>query len=161
VDVSEETTQTAVAIGRFLIKKVIQPPKLESLAPYQVHGTSFATLRGKEVSNTIVMNVRARRTGAVFRDIVTARGNCLPAPVNIGQWYNRPEDPCRRCDRAEQPSPAHILNGCRANYQLMTKRHNQLAGVVRRAIVEWIVGDVTSEIRENTTIPEDDLSQEV
>jgi hypothetical protein len=43
----------------------------------------------------------------------------------------------------------------------MTKRHNQLAGVVRRAIVKWVAGDVTSEIRENTTIPEDGLSQEV
>jgi hypothetical protein len=43
----------------------------------------------------------------------------------------------------------------------MTKRHNQLAGIIRRAIVEWVAGDVTSEIRENTTILEDDLSQEV
>jgi hypothetical protein len=43
----------------------------------------------------------------------------------------------------------------------MTKRHNRLAGIVRRAIVEWAAGDVTSEIRENTTIPEDGLSQEV
>jgi hypothetical protein len=43
----------------------------------------------------------------------------------------------------------------------MTKRHNQLAGVVRRAIVEWVAGDVTSEIRENITIPEDGPSQEV
>jgi hypothetical protein len=43
----------------------------------------------------------------------------------------------------------------------MTKRYNQLAGIVRRAIVEWVAGDVTSEIRENTTIHEDDLSQEV
>jgi hypothetical protein len=43
----------------------------------------------------------------------------------------------------------------------MTKRHNQLAGIVRRAIVEWVAGDVTSEIRENTTIPDDGISQEV
>jgi hypothetical protein len=43
----------------------------------------------------------------------------------------------------------------------MTKRHNQLAGIVQRAIVEWVAGDVASEIRENTTIPEDSLSQEV
>jgi hypothetical protein len=43
----------------------------------------------------------------------------------------------------------------------MTKRHNQLAGIVRRAIVEWVAGDVTSDIRENTAIPEDGLSQEV
>jgi hypothetical protein len=43
----------------------------------------------------------------------------------------------------------------------MTKRHNQLAGIVRRAVVEWVAGDVTSEIRENTTIPDDGLSQEV
>jgi hypothetical protein len=43
----------------------------------------------------------------------------------------------------------------------MTKRHNQHAGIVRKAIVEWVAGDVTSEIRENTTIPEDGLSQEV
>jgi hypothetical protein len=42
----------------------------------------------------------------------------------------------------------------------MTKWHNQLVAIVRRAIVEWVAGDVTSEIRENTTIPEDDLSQE-
>jgi hypothetical protein len=30
-----------------------------------------------------------------------------------------------------------------------------------RAIVEWVAGDVTSEIRENTTVLEDGLSQEV
>jgi hypothetical protein len=43
----------------------------------------------------------------------------------------------------------------------MMKLHSQLAGVVRRAIVEWIAGDITSEIRENTTILEDGLSQEI
>jgi hypothetical protein len=43
----------------------------------------------------------------------------------------------------------------------MTKRHNQVAGDIRRAIVEWVAGDVTAEIRENTTIPEDGPSQEV
>jgi hypothetical protein len=43
----------------------------------------------------------------------------------------------------------------------MTKWHNQFAGIVRRAIVEWAAGDVTSDIRENATIPEDGRSQEV
>jgi hypothetical protein len=43
----------------------------------------------------------------------------------------------------------------------MTKWHNQLAGLVRRAIVDWVAGDITSEIRENTIMPEDSLSQEV
>jgi hypothetical protein len=160
-DMSIYKTKTAVGIGRFLTQKVIRPRKLDSLLRQEVHRANFATLRGNEVSNTILMNVRARRTDAFFRYVVAARADCRPTPVNIGWWYNRPAEPCRRCDRAEQPSQAHILNGCRANYQLRTKRHNQLAGIVRRTIMEWVAGDITSEIRENTTIPEDGLSQEV
>jgi hypothetical protein len=34
-------------------------------------------------------------------------------------------------------------------------------GSYSEAVVEWVAGDVTSEIRENPTIPEDALSQEV
>jgi hypothetical protein len=160
-DTPKYKTKIAIGIGRFLTQKVIRPRKLDSPLRHEVHGASFATLPGNEISNTILMNMRARRTDAFFRYAVAARADCLPMPVNIGQWDNRSAEPCRRCDRAEQPFQAHILNGCRANDQRITNRNNQLAGVVRRAIVERVAGDVTLEIRENTTIPEDGLSQEV
>jgi hypothetical protein len=93
-DTSKYRTKIAVGIGRFLTQKVIRPQKLDSLLQHEVHGASFATLRGNEVSNTILMNVRARRTDAFFRYVVAVRGDCLPPPVNIGRWYNRPAEPC-------------------------------------------------------------------
>jgi hypothetical protein len=42
----------------------------------------------------------------------------------------------------------------------MTKQHNKLAEVVRRAIEDIIAGDLDSEIRENTNIPIESLTQE-
>jgi hypothetical protein len=82
-DTSKYKTKIADDIDRFLTQKVIRPRKLDSLLGHEVHGASFATLRGNEVSNTILMNVRARRIDAFFRYIVAARADCLPTPVNI------------------------------------------------------------------------------
>jgi hypothetical protein len=123
-DTSKYKTKIAASISHFLTQKVIRPLRLDNLLRHEVHGASFATMRGNEISNMILMNVCARRTDAFFRYVVARRADCQPTPVNIGRWYNRPAKSCRRCDRAEQSSQAHILNGCRANYQLMTKQHN-------------------------------------
>jgi hypothetical protein len=57
-DTSEYKTKIAVCIGRFLTQKVIRPQKLDSLLRQEVHGANFATLRGNEVSNRILMSPR-------------------------------------------------------------------------------------------------------
>jgi hypothetical protein len=85
-DASESKRKIAVGIGPFRTQKVMQPRELDSLLRHEVHGASFATLRGNEISNTRLMHVRARRTDTFFRYVVAARTDCLPTPVNIGRW---------------------------------------------------------------------------
>jgi hypothetical protein len=57
-DTSEYETKIAIGIGPFRTQKVIQSRKLDSLLRHEVHGASFATLRGNEVSDTLLMNLR-------------------------------------------------------------------------------------------------------
>jgi hypothetical protein len=58
IDTSEHRAKAAVGIDDFLIKKVIRPQKLNSLLRLEVYGASVATLRGHEVLNTILIDVR-------------------------------------------------------------------------------------------------------
>jgi hypothetical protein len=53
----ELETTTAVRIGRFLTQKVIRPKKINKLIEHQLHGASYTTLKGNEVSNGMPTNI--------------------------------------------------------------------------------------------------------
>jgi hypothetical protein len=157
----EYKTKTAVGLGRFLTQKLIRPRKLANLLEHKVHGASYTTLKANEVSNAMITDIYSKRTDAFFRYMILARADCLPTPVNIGRWFpDRVPENCTRCGMEEVPTQAHILNRCIQNRPLMTKRHNQLAGVVRKAIEEHIVEDMRSAINENTNAQIEGLSEE-
>jgi hypothetical protein len=84
-DTSKHKTKIAVGIGRFLTQKVIRPQKLDSLLQHEVHGATYTTLPGNAVLNTILMNMRTRRTDAFFRYVVAARADYLSTPGNSGR----------------------------------------------------------------------------
>jgi hypothetical protein len=56
---------------------------------------------------------------------------------------------------------AHILNECTPNYNVMTKRHNRLSEVTRRAVVKFIGQELRSEIRENQRAEQEELPEEL
>jgi uncharacterized C2H2 Zn-finger protein len=157
----EFKTKTAVGIGRFLTQKIVRPSKLTKLMTHAVHGASYGTLKASEVSNGILTNVYTKKSDAFFRYVVVARADCLATPANIARWFpGRAATPCRHCGNEATPTQAHILNSCTRYFPLMTTRHNNLAGVVRRAIEEMIAVDLDSEIRENTSVPVENLTFE-
>jgi hypothetical protein len=160
-EVLEFKTKTAVGIGRFLTQKIVRPQKIEKLMQHNVHGASFNTLRSNEVSTCMLTNISTKKSDAFFRYVVAARADCLPTPANIGRWYpGRQEGNCRRCGAEGAPTQAHILNACTSNYGQMTKRHNRVVGVVRKAIEEMISGRLRSEIKENTVIEDEGLTEQ-
>jgi hypothetical protein len=59
-----------------------------------------------------------------------------------------------------QSTLAHILNGCPASYTEMTRRHNKVVNVVRRATEEQMVNRLHSGIGENTMMQGEGLSEE-
>jgi hypothetical protein len=159
---SEFKTKSAAGIGRFLTQKIVRSEKYEKLIGHEVRGASFKTLKQNEVSNAMLTNIHTRRSDAFFRFVVVGRADLLPTPVNLRRWFNDREDTnCRKCGLDRKPTLAHILNECTPNYRLMTKRHNRLAEVVRKAIVIHIGRDIRSEIRENREIEGEGLSEEL
>jgi hypothetical protein len=56
---------------------------------------------------------------------------------------------------------AHILNESTPNHNLMTKRHNGLAEVTRRAVIKFIGQELRSEIRENQRAEQEGLPEEL
>jgi hypothetical protein len=159
---SELKTKTAVGIGRFLTQKVIRAEKIEKLMSHQVHGASYTTLKGNEPSNAMLTNIYTHRSDAFFRFVVVGRADCLPTPVNLQRWFgDRGDDNCRRCGRDRKPTLAHILNECTPNFTLMTTRHNRLAEVIRRAIIEFVGRDLRSELMENVQAEEERLPAEL
>jgi hypothetical protein len=161
IEVLDYKTTAVVRVGRFLTQELIRPQKLNSLFHHEAHEASFTTLSGNEVSNAMLTDIHTKRSDAFFKFVVAARADCLPTPANIGRWFpSRPAGPCRRCETGGVPTQARILNRCTANYQLMTQRHNRLAAVVRRAIERNMSRKLRSEIRGNTTMEEEGLSEE-
>jgi hypothetical protein len=107
-------------------------------------------------------NIYTRRSDAFFRFAVVGRTDCLPTPANLWRWFNdRGNEDCPRCDKGRKQTLAHILNECTPNYQLMTKRHNRLAEVTRRAVIKFIGRDLRSEIRENQRADQEGLPEEL
>jgi hypothetical protein len=158
---SEKRTCSAIGVGRYLTQKVIRPRKLERLLAKEKHGATFPTLRDNPISNGILIDAKTTRSDAFFRFVVAGRADLLPTPANIEQWYKKPRSICRRCEKEAQPTLAHILNGCRGNFTQMTRRHNAVVDVVRRAIEDNMPNRVHSAIGENTIIEEQGLSEEV
>jgi hypothetical protein len=109
--------------GRFLTQKLIKPNKIEKLIQHDVHGANFRTLKNNEVSNAMPMNIYTRRANTFFRFVVVARADLLSTPLNLQRWSNdRRNDNCRKCNREGRATPIDIVNECRPNYPLMTKR---------------------------------------
>jgi hypothetical protein len=159
---SELKTKTAVGIGHFLTQKVIRPNMYKKLIEHEVHGASFITLKGNEASNKILTDIYTRRSDAFFRFVVVGRADCLPTPVNLRRWFEGPrEEVCRRCGKERQQTMAHILNECTQNYQMMTKRHNMLANVVRKGVEKYLASDLRSIIQENEEIVQEGLQDDL
>jgi hypothetical protein len=134
---SEFKKVTVTNIGRFLTQKVIRPQKITSLLQKEKHGATFETLKDNKISNKMLTDAKTTKSDAFFRFTVAARADVLPTPANIQQWLNQPRTNCHRCTRELKPTLAHILNRCPASYLDMTKRHNKVVDVVRRAIQEY------------------------
>jgi hypothetical protein len=124
--------------------------EFEKPVQHEVHGASYTTLQTNESSKAILTDVYTRRSDAYYRFAVVGRADCPPTPANLGRWFNdRDNDNCIRCNKGRKQTLTHILNDCTQNYSLMTKRHNRLAEVVRRAMTKFIGADMRSEIRED------------
>jgi hypothetical protein len=54
---SEQKTNSAIGIGRFLTQKVVRPDKYRKLIAHQVHGASYTTLQANDVSNRILTDI--------------------------------------------------------------------------------------------------------
>jgi hypothetical protein len=125
------------------------------LIEHKCHGASFTTLRNNEVSNAILMDPNTRNTDAFFRFVIVGRADCLPTPANLRRWFQDQQvERCQRCQENKTPTFAHISHECRANFQLMTQRHNALASIVRQAINKHLERDIRSDIRDNKTLNE-------
>jgi hypothetical protein len=98
----------------------------------------------------MLTDIYTRRSDAFYQFAVVERADCLPTPVNLWRWFNhRGNENCPRCDKERKQTLAHVLNEYTPNYNLMTKRHNRLADVTRRAVIKFIGQELRSEIREN------------
>jgi hypothetical protein len=157
----EKKTDSAVGIGHYLTQKVVRPRMFKRLLEKEKHEATFATLENNLISNGILTDAKTTKSNAFFRFTVAARADLLPTPANVEQWYQRPKLPCLRCGGDVQPTLAHILNGFQGNFAEMTRRHNKVVKIIRRAIVENMVGMIHSTIGENVTIQEDGLSDAV
>jgi hypothetical protein len=62
----EYKTKTAVGLGRFLTQKIVRPAKQNKLMTHEVHGASYVTLKGNEVSNGIPTNAYSKKSDAFF-----------------------------------------------------------------------------------------------
>jgi hypothetical protein len=159
---SELKTNTAVGIGRFLAQKVIRTDLYKKLIQHEVHRASYHTLKGNEVSNSMLTDIYMRKSDAFFRFTVVGRADCLPKPVNLRRWFRYiQENGCPRCGRDRRQTLAYILNNCTPNYTLMTKRPNKLANVVRRGIEKFVADDLRSAIQENEKMGRDDLPEDL
>jgi hypothetical protein len=159
---SELNTITAAGIGHFLTQDVIRSRKQKKLIQHDVHGASYPSLKDNEVSNSMLTNIHSRKSDAFFRFMVVGRADCLPTPVNLRRWFNKPrEERCPVCGLERQQTLAHILNECKLNFPLMTKRHNKVSDVVRRGVARLLAKDLRSEIHENQPIEVDGLADEL
>jgi hypothetical protein len=158
----EYKTKTAVGISRFLTHKIIRQEEIEKPMNDEGHEASYTTLKNNEVSSKMLTNVFTRRTDAFFRFVVVGRTDCLLTLANLQRWFeDRRDENCRRCGPHQKSTLAHILNACTPNYPLMTKRHNRLANVVRKAVIKFIGKDLRSNITENSQMEEEELSEEL
>jgi hypothetical protein len=129
----------------------------------------------------ILRNIYTRKSDTFFRFTVVGRADCLPTPVNVRRWLKtggmrgrwgqeqehgqhggeaeQDEGHCPRCGNARQQTLAHILNECTPNFSLMTRRHNQVAAVVKEAIINFIQEELRSDILENSQIQAEGLSE--
>jgi hypothetical protein len=158
---SECITRTAAGIGHFLTQKIVRPRRQNNLTKYQVHGAAYVTLEDNVNSNKILRDIFTTRSDAFFRFVVAGRADCLPTPANVQRWFNKERSNCEICEEGRRPTFAHILNECRVNFVGMTKRHNKLSDVIRRAIEMHNGEALRSPIEENTQIREEGLSAEV
>jgi hypothetical protein len=134
---SEKETHATVGIGRYLTQKTGSPQKFEKLMSQEKQGVTFATLENSIVSNKMLTDAKTIRSDAFFRLTVAARAGFLPAPANTEQ-YQRLRTIFERYDKHKVSTLAHIRNGYQANSTEITRRHNKVFDVMRRAIEEQL-----------------------
>jgi hypothetical protein len=139
----------------------VRPRKIDTILRKEKYEATFATLEGNIESNEMVIETRTVKSDLVFRLTIAARADALPTLANIQQWYHPPRTNCQKCNRNLQPTFAHILNGCVGNMTEMTRRHNKVIGVIRKAIEECMKEKSRSKMGDNIVIQEEDLSEEV
>jgi hypothetical protein len=158
---SEYKTTNPAGIGRFLTQRIIRPRLAQKVMEHELHGASFSTLKGNEISNRFLTNIYTKRSDALFRFAVAGRADCLPTPANVNRWFGRREEECRRCGQNEKATMAHIMNQCKKNAQLFTKRHNRLVEVVRKVIEQIIGEEMIGVCLENAPLNIEGLSETV
>jgi hypothetical protein len=107
------------------------------------------TLQDDLVSNQIGRNIYTKGSDAFFRSVVAGRTDRLLTPANIQKWFEQGREKCRRCEGNQKPRSGHILNDCDANITQITKRHNALSDIVRRAIEKYKIHNLKLGIEEN------------
>jgi hypothetical protein len=155
-----EKPTKADQIGRLLTQNLIRVQRYQNLIEKQVHGATFETLADNTVSNKMMTNIFAKNSDAFFRFVIAARTDNLPTPANIQRWYQTEGATCWKCDYGGVPTLAHILNACSSVLTKTTVRHNALATLVKRAIVEQLGDKIVDGIRENVTLRSEELSPE-
>jgi hypothetical protein len=80
---SEVKTNTTVGISRFLTQKVIRTYLYKKLIQHEVQGASYHTVKGNEISNSMLTDIYMRKSDAFFRFTVVGRAECLPTPVSL------------------------------------------------------------------------------
>jgi hypothetical protein len=151
----------AVRIDPDLTQKILRPYTVEKLSMKEKHGATFVTLENNRVPNRILTDAKTTRSHAFSRFTVAAIANILLTPANIEQWYHCPKPSWQRCEKDAQLKLAHILNGCPGNFTEMTHRDNKIVDIIRRAIEDFLLNRLRTEIGENTIMKAHGLSEEV
>jgi hypothetical protein len=158
----EWTAKNALGLGRVLTQNVIRKKWAKKLQEMTTHGASYITLENDKIGNAMLKEVKAMRSDAFYRFTVAARADCLPTPNNIRKWFGGEDRGCRSCGTNAKQTLFHILNDCRVNYPLMTKRHNKIVDILRKEVEKRIRGSLETNVEENrpmTTVI-DGLSEE-
>jgi hypothetical protein len=106
-------------------------------------------------------DARTMKSDTFFRFTVAARRYTLPTLANIQQWQHESRTNCQKCNRDLQPTLAQRLNGCARNMTEMTRRHNKIVDVIRRAIEQYMAERLLLKIGDNKVIRDKGLSEKV
>ena len=102
------------------------------------HQGKVAKALALDVTTKDIARQASTRTELGFEDwryLYRARLDLLPLRGYV--WSSPPNQPCRRCgDRRDKENAFHLLNHCKMNLALYTKRHNAVLDILANLLIK-------------------------